>query len=316
MEDNTSEAEGLLRRRPDNPLAGGESGGGDDDDDHTKEQARDPATMLRGADASLHPLAIEACDANMPAWVWHFSFTAKVVMTLGLAPSLWRTAPSSSKDVPEHTSQSSRARDAMVDLFSLPNLALGAHYWNVGLAMSFLSTPVSYYLVETLDASAAVTNTYSAVTYLPWCLKVFVGLFSDRLPIGQQHRKPYFILGWGLMVGSCLWLACYPEPSVAQIQALSFTMVSGFLVADVVADALVVERSVYEARADLGGLRTEAYIVRSVGGIGGAVLGALLYNSGSWGWGLTIAQCFLLQGLIVLVTLAPVAPWLLDTGGG
>jgi hypothetical protein len=31
---------------------------------------------------------------------------------------------------------------------------------------------------------------------------------------------------------------------------------------------------------------------------------------------LTIAQCFLLQGLIVLVTLAPVAPWLLDTGGG
>ena len=52
-----------------------------------------------------------------------------------------------------------------------------------GLALNFLSTPVSYYLVDSLDASAAVTNTYAALTYLPWCLKVFFGLFTDSVPI-------------------------------------------------------------------------------------------------------------------------------------
>ena len=60
---------------------------------------------------------------------------------------------------------------------------------------------------------------------------------------------------------------------------------------DVTADALIVERSVYEKQSELGLLRTEGYIIRSVGGIVGAILGAILYNKGSWGWGLSIGQC-------------------------
>jgi hypothetical protein len=46
-------------------------------------------------------------------------------------------------------------------LFSMPNVAIASHYWNVGLAMNFLSTPISYYLVDTLDAEANVVNQYS-----------------------------------------------------------------------------------------------------------------------------------------------------------
>jgi hypothetical protein len=53
-----------------------------------------------------------------------------------------------------------------------------------------------------------------------------------------------------------------------------------------------------------------------VGGVVGAVLGAVLYNKSSWGWGLSIGQCCLLQALIPLLTLAPLAPWLFDAGGG
>ena len=149
--------------------------------------------------------------------------------------------------------------------------------------MSFLSTPVSYYLVDSLDASAAVTNTYAALTYLPWCLKVFFGLFTDSVPVAQQHRKPYFVLGWGLTVVSYLWLAAYGEPSEVQVNALSFLATLGYLATDVVADALVVERSVHEESEDFGGMRTEGYIVRSVGGVVGAVMGAVLYNSAEWG---------------------------------
>lgn len=309
MDGKSGETEGLLHRRSDVEVSVGEGGY-----DERKDPEGDPANIIRGAGAVLHPLAIEACEAEVPFWVEYFLFASKVLMTFGLAPSLWRAAVP--KDIDDPKSKLTRSHAALVDLFSLPNLALGSHYWNVGLAMSFLSTPVSYYLVDTLNASAAVTNTYTAVLYLPWCLKVFIGLFSDSVPIGKQHRKPYFILGWATTIGSCVWLACYPDPSIPQIQILSFTMTMGYLSSDVVADALVVERSISESRDEMGSLRTEAYIVRSVGGIVGAVLGAVLYNTASWGWGLTIAQCFLLQALIVIITLAPSIPWLLDTGSG
>jgi hypothetical protein len=59
-------------------------------------------------------------------------------------------------------------------------------------------------------------------------------------------------------------------------------------------------------------MRTEGYIIRSVGGITGAVLGAILYNKSDWGWGLTIGQCCVLQAAIPCVTLLPLTPWLLD----
>ena len=41
----------------------------------------------------------------------------------------------------------------------------------------------------------------------------------------------------------------------------------------------------------------------------GGIMGSVLYNSvadgGDWSWGLTIQQCFLLQGALPLVTLVP-----------
>ena len=33
---------------------------------------------------------------------------------------------------------------------------------------------VAYYLVVNLDADSATVNTYSAISYLPWCLKIFM----------------------------------------------------------------------------------------------------------------------------------------------
>jgi hypothetical protein len=109
-----------------------------------------------------------------------------------------------------------------------------------------------------------------------------------------------------------VWLGSYDKPSISAVNWLSFTSVFGYLVSDVVADALVVERSVYETKAELGLMRTEGYIIRSVGSITGAILGAVLYNKSSWGWGLTIGQCCLLQAAIPVATLFPLMPWLFD----
>ena len=71
----------------------------------------------------------------------------------------------------------------IADLYAFPNWSLLSHYINIGIALAFISTPVVTYLVETANASAAQVNTYSAVTYLPWCLKIFFGLQSDLVPL-------------------------------------------------------------------------------------------------------------------------------------
>ena len=199
----------------------------------------------------------------------------------------------------------------LTDLSAFPNWSLFVHYFNNGIALNLLVPPVTFYLVESLNASAAVVNTYTAVTYLPWCLKIFFGLQSDLVPWFGMHRRSYFIFGWAVFVLSNLWLAILGSPGIAATLILSFTMTLGCLVADTVADAIVLELSRYEADSEKGRMRTKAYIVRQVGSTLGSVAGAVLYNSsrdgGTWSWGLSIAGCFWLQGGLVLFTQGPLA---------
>ena len=41
-------------------------------------------------------------------------------------------------------------------------------------------------------------------------------------------------------------------------------------------------------------------------------MGSVLYNSSSWGWGLSISQCFLLQAILPVATLFPTIPYMLE----
>ena len=188
----------------------------------------------------------------------------------------------------------------LADLYAFPNWSLACHYFNVGVALNLLATPVSFYLVESLDASAAVTNTYAALTYLPWCLKVFFGLQSDLVPVFGTHRRFYYALGWVVFfLCNCeLWRE--GEPGIASTLLLSFVMTMGCLMSDTVADAIILEcTTAGEAEADTGRMRTHGYLVRQVGSTLGSLGGAVIYNSksdgGDWSWGFTIAQCFALQ---------------------
>ena len=59
-------------------------------------------------------------------------------------------------------------------------------------------------------------------------------------------------------------------------------------------------------------MRTQGYLVRSIGMTIGGLMGSILYNSDSWGWGLSISQCFLLQALLPVLTLFPCLPFMLE----
>jgi hypothetical protein len=99
-----------------------------------------------------------------------------------------------------------RGQSWQANLYASANWALASHYFNVGIAMSFLSTPVTYFLVDYHDVSSAVLNSYRAVTYLPWCGKLFLGMLSDTVPIFESHRKSYLVFGWCIFVLSNILL--------------------------------------------------------------------------------------------------------------
>ena len=119
--------------------------------------------------------------------------------------------------------------------------------------------------MDELNADAAMVNTYSAITYLPWCLKIFFGVFSDCVPIMGWHRRPYFISGWVVFVLSNIWLWIDGSPGTTSIFLLSFVMSMGYLQADTVADAMIVEATANEVESAKGRMRTQGYLIRSVG---------------------------------------------------
>lgn len=210
-----------------------------------------------------------------------------------------------------------RAAPWVANLYAFPNWSLASHYFNTGVALNLLSTPVTFYLVETLNASSAVTNTYLALTYLPWCLKVFFGVRSDLVPWLGMHRRSYYAGGWVIFFLSNVALAVLNRPGIASTLLLSFVMVMGCLLADTVADAIVLECTMAaEPKRLTGKMRTHAYIVRQVGSTLGSLLGAIVYNSrgdgGTWSWGLSIADCFWLQAICVGATIFPLLPFMYE----
>ena len=112
------------------------------------------------------------------------------------------------------------------------------------------------------------------------------------------------------------WLAIMETPGITAVLLLSFGYTAGFMLSDVVADAIILECSTGETAADKGRMRTHAYYVRAVGMSVGALAGACLWNGsacgGSWGWGLTVPQLFWMQTLLVVFTVLPLVPFMYE----
>ena len=206
--------------------------------------------------------------------------------------------------------QAKTAYPYFLNPFGMSNAAFMMSYFNVGIAMNFLNTPVSYYLITTLGISATQYSAYTALISIPWSLKFLFGLISDGAPILRYRRKSWFLIGWTGFIIINFILATSGAPGVNMIIGLMFMMTAFYLLADVCTDTMAVERSRFERETVRGCLQTSAYTIRSFGTIIGALLGALLYNTRIWGWGLDINQCFLLSALIPLVTIIPAIPFL------
>ncbi len=200
-----------------------------------------------------------------------------------------------------------------LDPYSAANRAIFASYLAVGVGLFFTSTPISFYMVDTLGATPGQQSVINGLSSLPWALKILCGFLSDSTPIMGLRRKPYFLIGWGIFIACNVWLAILKEPSLVMLAALIFLQTMGFVLADVCTDAMIVERSqLYEHTGNQGTLQATGYIIRFFGSIVGATLGAILYNQDSFGWGVPIWGIFLINASIPLVTVFPCFPTLVE----
>ena len=171
----------------------------------------------------------------------------------------------------------------------------GSVYMVQGIAFAFLRNYHKPYL-SARGISADVIATLTFFLFLPFLLKFFVGILSDRLSLfGQGHRKPYMVLGL-VLASVSLCAAAFVPPDRHLFLFELFTMLTslGITFLDAVTDGLAIELTTIHERALLQGVM--------VGGKGTAfVLFSLLFGVLiSWRDGIAV---FVIMGISMLFPL-------------
>lgn len=187
--------------------------------------------------------------------------------------------------------------------------ALASCFVNVGFAITFLTMPITYYLVNEHDLSSSILNALRAISLIPWSFKVLFGFLSDSIPVYGHHRRPWIVFGWTIFVAANIigtFSGSFPNP--IWLCAITFIRSVGLVLADTVADGMVVEGTAFENKTKKGRMRVQCYLLRGIGMTLGAFFGGLFNNESVWGWGLNLSQCFLLQSAIPIISVLPWIP--------
>ncbi|CAM9718285.1 unnamed protein product [Ectocarpus sp. 6 AP-2014] len=145
---------------------------------------------------------------------------------------------------------------------------------------------------------------------VPWSFKLIYGFVSDVCPIRGLRRKPYLAFGYLLSSFCYLVLALTAEVTIQSLSGLLFLATMGQIMGDVMADTLVVERARGEAEECRGQMQATCYAIRFAGNVIGCLGGALLFNRGAWGWGLTFRQVCLIMSMMPVLVLGPAVVYL------
>ncbi|KAF0711836.1 Aste57867_5094 [Aphanomyces stellatus] len=192
-------------------------------------------------------------------------------------------------------------------LWSLQNIGIPLNYICIGLIMTFPNAFIEYFPRQ-LGASDSQLSTLNVVRNLPWSFKVLYGILADAYPIAGHRFKPYMVLGY--VIASCfnfLVAQHADDMSVVTFTMLLFFSMIGLIMVDVMADALLTQKAMAEPAATRGQLQGTIYMIRFLTETVGYWSGSVLSNRAAWGWGLTMAQCFGLLGVLPLVA---ALPWL------
>lgn len=133
----------------------------------------------------------------------------------------------------------------------------------------------SYFMKNTLKVEPAVLTSISSITALPWTCKPLYGFISDAFPIWGYRRRPYFFIAG--VFGCLSWVLMARYVTLAWQAAVCMTIGSAAIaVANVIAEALVVEKSRGENKEYASRLQSIIWSGQAVGGIIAAWTGGFI----------------------------------------
>jgi hypothetical protein len=131
-------------------------------------------------------------------------------------------------------------------------------------ASGITSVAALYFQKDALGITPAEAAAIAFWVGLPWSMKMVVGVSSDVFPILGSRRKAYLLLGTLCSFGGYAYLATGVSSKTAYLAAVVLVAV-GFMIQDVVADALSVE--VARTDEEIGHIQTLGRIALLLGTI-------------------------------------------------
>ena len=162
-------------------------------------------------------------------------------------------------------------------------------------ASAVVNIAMVYFEKDALSLTPAEAAAVAFWVGLPWSMKMVVGVASDAYPILGSRRGAYLLLGGICSLAGYLALAIMVH-SRGRYLAVSVLIAVGFMVQDVVADALSVE--IAETDEELGQIQTLGRMALLAGSISvGYLSGVLAAHLGTRG---TFAVAAVLPLLVIL----------------
>ena len=155
-------------------------------------------------------------------------------------------------------------------------------YFSQGAVLSFFTALNALYLTSR-GVSMSQVGIMGTIAMLPFILKIFLGMLSDRVNLrGWGHRKPYILIGL-LVQAACLLLVMWVDPgrNFGLYVLLAFLLQTGMALYDTCTDGLALDTTPQEEEGTIQGLMVggRALGVVIVAGILGLVVDRLSWSA-------------------------------------
>jgi PAT family beta-lactamase induction signal transducer AmpG len=148
-------------------------------------------------------------------------------------------------------------------------LMFGLLYFSQGTVLSYFTALNALYL-RAHGLSMTDIGVFATIALLPFVIKIFLGMLSDRVNLfGMGHRRPYILLGL-VIQALCLFLVPAIDPAARYwlFVALAFVLQLGMALYDTCTDGLALDTTPAEEEGMIQGFM-----------VGGRALGVVLTAS-------------------------------------
>ncbi len=115
-------------------------------------------------------------------------------------------------------------------------------YFAQGAILSYFTALNALYLLS-FNLSMSQVGLFSAIALMPFVLKIFLGMISDRFNLlGKGHRVPYIVVGLTLQAVCCVIAPfIHPGTHFGLFAGLAFVLMTGMALYDTCTDGLALD---------------------------------------------------------------------------